>query len=200
MPALPQPTTRGGVGRPSKAIRARAWSCLTAHNDHQGDGAARGKCAWGLRRLPHGHSAHGGVRVNLVGKRHSDFAQRFLPDRRHLKFCLPSSNLARVSARVLSHSHRFAGSLPSLSRSRVRVPSRRASGTHSMRVQGSRPSRAHTLGHQHLFQHVADLPHVSRRLSSSLFTCCINKCQQARTRAWKSHPRTWIFHPSARAA
>ena len=66
----------------------------------------------------------------------------------------------------LLNSHRLAV-LPRLSRKRVCLVPPGQARTYSLRVVGANRSHAHTVAHQHLQKHFADVRHFLNRLSSS---------------------------------
>ena len=135
-------------------------SRFAALNDHQGDDAARGNCAWGLRRLPHGHSAHAGVHDEPQGGQVSMVCSAILS----ALPLLPVVNWRGLRSASFSRI-KIGGILPRRN-SRVRAVTGCASHFHSANPAGAnRLCVRNTLPNQHVLQTVADRFHVTRRLS-----------------------------------
>lgn len=170
---MTEASTQGGTLR----LAAMATgSRFAAFNDHQGDDAARGKCAWGLRRLPHGHPGHVGVHDEPQGisSVHGCAA---------LQTCVPllpvlnwrglrSASFSRIShwpfpslaadRRVLCSSRSIRRNSP------ARAVTGCAGAFHSVRFSDCRPSRTNTLAHQLPINRLADRPHVQVLSKASL--------------------------------
>ena len=137
-------------------------SRFAALNDHQGDDAARGNCAWGLRRLPHGHSGHVGVHDEPQGisSVHGCAA---------LQTCVPLLPVLNWrGVRLASFSRIQIGGILPRRNSPARAVTGCAGAFHSVRFSDCRPSRTNTLAHQLPINRLADVPHVLALSKASL--------------------------------
>jgi hypothetical protein len=158
------------AGLASTATQAGVPSRPATFNDHQGDDAARGNCAWGLRRLPHGHSGHVGVRVDLKDRAPA-------PSKSDVTSLSNWRGLQRSASFSGLHSRSDARFLPmrcvrkrvcSIPLGKTRALSANLAGANRLCVRN-------TSAHHQPVNAFGDVPHVLA-LSSSL-TCCINRGQ-----------------------
>lgn len=161
---MTEASTQGGTLRLAAMATGSRFAAL---NDHQGDDAARGNCAWGLRRLPHGHSAHVGVNDQPQGSVDSRDGVTAL------RVCVPLLPVLNWRGlRSASFSRISHWPFPSLRSIRPNSPVRAVTGCagafHSVRFSDCRPSRTNTLAHQLPINRLADVPHVLTLSKASL--------------------------------
>jgi hypothetical protein len=172
------------AGLASTATQAGVPSRPATFNDHQGDDAARGNCAWGLRRLPHGHVGHVGVRVDLKDRAPA-------PSKSDVTSLLTGAGFGR---RPFPHSRSDARFLPMRCvRKRVCSIPLGQTRAYSANSRVSSTSVRNTLRHQPLVNDAADALHINHRLSSSLFSSGIDPNENGLTHAQGS------FAPGAKA-
>ena len=152
-------------------------------NGYQGDDAARGNCAWGLRRLPHGHPGHVGVRVDLKDRASASSisvsaCRRNFPDNwRGVRL----ASFSRISHRsVVLPPDRLVAALAFCRAERAI--------TNSANASGCSPTIRQSLAHHQPISRTGDVPHVHSRLSSSLVSVGIDPNENGLTHEAQSLP------------